>query len=234
MHKKEYCIGFTKKKTACKKLRTKNNLYCELHSGQNPPDNIEISNIKIPNIQPIISGDSIVPVKVNNTLGECCICIGNTYDFNDAKLKCGHHFHFKCITELRSPNCPLCRSKLESELINDNLIQIIQNRYDDDMKQRNSIAIEDFLTQELEFQDTLYGQEFQGTLYGQEFQNTLYGQNLERYYEELLDMLDDETINITTEQFITIATLLNDTLINGQLNPELTTIMNLILGLNRR
>lgn len=50
---------------------------------------------------------------------ECCFCLELVTDDDVSILKCGHIFHYKCITanNIHSVYCPLCKNKADSSFI---------------------------------------------------------------------------------------------------------------------
>lgn len=48
--------------------------------------------------------------QTNNTL-ECSICLTDVLNCKNCMclLSCGHAFHFECITQTSTSNCPMCR-----------------------------------------------------------------------------------------------------------------------------
>ena len=52
----------------------------------------------------------LIPVKQQE---ECSICFNELTDGNVILLKCGHMFHFECMSSCMTPQCPLCRKQLE-------------------------------------------------------------------------------------------------------------------------
>ena len=55
--------------------------------------------------------------KENQDLGECTICIESLNQNKIVKLKCGHIFHFDCISQCVNCKCPLCRSDISKDKI---------------------------------------------------------------------------------------------------------------------
>jgi hypothetical protein len=46
-------------------------------------------------------------------LEECSICFNQLTDGDVILLTCGHMFHCECMSCCRTPQCPLCRKRLE-------------------------------------------------------------------------------------------------------------------------
>lgn len=151
---KSYCIGFTLQGKSCGN-KTQDGLYCYLHKSSSKlgENNIEIDISKLDISKFNVSNYTFPvmrspPVNTIDILDTCSICLENVYPDTSAKLKCGHHYHFKCIVELRSPVCPSCRKNLESPLINNNLINIMLKRRHEDDKTNNRVSIQDYLQSE--------------------------------------------------------------------------------------
>lgn len=146
---KQICIGFTQKGEPCKKLAAVG-LYCSIHKSSVNPivdntniiDNIDFKLINFSELKAMdITNETHVNVKT--LLGDCAICTVGVYAENDAKLKCGHHYHLECISKLHNSRCPTCRAELKSDLINENLVQTINERtYEDDNSRNYNLARE--------------------------------------------------------------------------------------------
>lgn len=56
---------------------------------------------------------------------ECCICLENGLEIITSRLVCSHKVCLKCICELNSFLCPLCRKNFKKDLPG-RIIKIIQ------------------------------------------------------------------------------------------------------------
>ncbi len=50
---------------------------------------------------------------------ECVICC-ETLNDDICNIKCGHHFHNKCLKRMNNDLCPLCRTKMGINIIDEN------------------------------------------------------------------------------------------------------------------
>lgn len=64
---------------------------------------------------------------------ECAIC----KDFYDQPnvMKCGHLICKQCLQELRSPYCPFCEEYMEGPFITEEIMQMIQDKYKQDLNE---------------------------------------------------------------------------------------------------
>ena len=58
----------------------------------------------------------------------CPICLLEVVSCDDAKLTCNHEIHFECVKILHDDHCPICRAKIQSPLLNDDIISEIRDR----------------------------------------------------------------------------------------------------------
>lgn len=148
-YKKYLCIGFYKNGNPCHNKQCEG-LYCKSHI---PPKNnmiildnvvidLDLSNIKIP------LGSVPIKANVKLILDTCAICLNPVYVDDDAKLKCDHRYHFKCVCDFRKMECPTCKGKLESPLINNNLLEIINDRAIEDHRQSIDDSYQELLRNE--------------------------------------------------------------------------------------
>ena len=64
---------------------------------------------------------------------ECAIC-KDFYDQTNV-MKCGHLICKQCLQELRSPYCPFCGEYMEGPFITEEIMQMIQDKYKQDLNE---------------------------------------------------------------------------------------------------
>ncbi len=75
-------------------------------------------------------------------LDPCCVC---SSDPTPELLNCDHPLCLSCVTSLRTPSCPLCRSPLvPTQVLTKSVIDTITTRQDDDRKAREAASVAAF------------------------------------------------------------------------------------------
>jgi hypothetical protein len=88
-------------------------------------DSVSSSRYKVPSP----SRKAIVIPKI-----ECGIC-KDFYEQTNV-MKCGHLICKECLQELRSPYCPFCGEYMEGPFITEEIMQMIQDKYKQDLNQK--------------------------------------------------------------------------------------------------
>ena len=92
--------------------------------SETSPEMVSSSKYKVPSP----SRKSIVIPKI-----ECAIC-KDFYEQTNV-MNCGHLICNECLQELRSPYCPFCGEYMEGDFITKEIMQIIQDKYKQDMNE---------------------------------------------------------------------------------------------------
>jgi len=88
------------------------------------PEMVSSSRYKVPSP----SRKSVIVPKI-----ECAIC-KDFYEQTNV-MKCGHLICSQCLQELRSPYCPFCGEYMEGPFITEDIMQIIQDKYKQDLNE---------------------------------------------------------------------------------------------------
>jgi hypothetical protein len=88
------------------------------------PEMVSSSRYKVPSP----SRKSIVIPKI-----ECGIC-KDVYEQTNV-MNCGHLICNECLQELRSPYCPFCDEYMEGPFITEEIMQIIEDKYKQDLNE---------------------------------------------------------------------------------------------------
>jgi hypothetical protein len=70
---------------------------------------------------------------------ECCLC--SDMHHMEHKMKCGHLVCDECVEHLRNAECPSCGEVLEGPLMVPEMVEEINKRYVNDMKERELLNI---------------------------------------------------------------------------------------------
>ena len=85
----------------------------------------------------------------------CSICLEPIRIKDNAKLHCKHNLHLKCVLELRSTKCPICRRRLSSVKLCEEDLQKMASRHQED-QENFYVDIEEinlFYVEEMDFSD---------------------------------------------------------------------------------
>ncbi len=165
------CSATTLKGTRCSNKQKTNGL-CNMHASKTnknntkPVSNNEVNNISSSGLRPDEDERRVRPPihdkqkeknvhkkekeekegkeeKQEET--ECCVC----YDKTKHILRCKHGVCEECLEKMQNILCPMCRCEMDSLLINKQYKMLLQERYDNNEKERKIMNLNSRLRSDL-------------------------------------------------------------------------------------
>lgn len=175
------CLGKTNKNTPCRN-RCVNSSYCRFHKKET----IEIKE-----------------KEIEESIGDCSICLCDVDEEQDCRLICGHIHHIECIKQLNKAECPVCRGPLEFKK-NIDIHEIIKREEKELENNKNQTMAEDLLYANELHRENDIDDVLQESLRTYETDEYEYISNILKYSYEYAQMEDEELLKQAIDQNLLI------------------------------
>lgn len=145
------CKGVNKQHKQCKRTTNNSSGFCDYHISQHTVVKTDLSHSEKEELQQLKKASHAVIEKitcsicledvefVNTKTSACSTADTKSKISNDIiKLSCGHPFCKSCITNIRTPVCPMCRCEITKDDVGNKVMNNILERQKNDKHERDT------------------------------------------------------------------------------------------------